>query len=317
MSEADEYKRNVNLIDYARHCGYVVDDKESTPRGNPTNWVLRRHSDDGKLLARHTGECWIYRDMRAPANRGTIIDFVQKEKGYSKGHGTSGFGLVMKDLRGFCGGAPPPPPAPTRAEIPPKIDRSAVSRLWEAASTVAAPEYLVRDRQIPAAVLTGRLFAGTFRQDSRNNVVFPTYDREGLRGLELRNRRGFCVQWPAGDTKGIWLSNSPAETRQLVIAESAIDALSYAALFRPAGTRFVATGGGLSKAGGEYLRQIAAGLPLGHGQVVLAIDNDKGGADVAKMIRQYLPEGSRWREHPPSGAKDWNDALKNDLALGR
>lgn len=312
MAEWDDYKRNINFIAYARHHGYETDEVESTPRGNPTNWVLRRASDNAKLLVRHTGECWVYRDMRDDTNRGTIIDFVQKEKGFPKGFGTAGFGMVLKELRAYSGAAPALSALPhAKPAVPRKVDRSAVAGIWAAAQVVELPRYLVQERQIPAALLRDRLFAGTFREDARSNIVFPTYDREGLLGVELRNRNGFRLQWPEGNTKGIWLSHSPAATKQLVLTESPIDAMSYAALFRPSKTRFVSTGGALSKAGGEYLRQLAEGLEAGSA-VVLGLDNDPGGVAVAAQARQVLPPSLEVREHLPVGCKDWNDALKRD-----
>src|SRR5688572_21343891 len=97
--ELERLKRDADLLDYAcTRAGYEVDWKESSPRGNPTHWILRRHSDDSKILAIRTPNCWLYFDLRqhgadlgsgrlSPGGHGTIIDFVQQELGLPTGPG--------------------------------------------------------------------------------------------------------------------------------------------------------------------------------------------------------------------------------------
>lgn len=67
------------------------------------------------------------------------------------------------------------------------------------------------------------------RIDSRGNAVFPHFDLDGLCGYEIKNR-GF-TGFARGGAKGLWLSNAQDGDNRLIFAESAIDALSHAALF--------------------------------------------------------------------------------------
>jgi len=58
--ELERLKRDVDLVEYAcNRAGYEVDLAESSPRGNPTFWILRRAADDAKILAVRGARCWL------------------------------------------------------------------------------------------------------------------------------------------------------------------------------------------------------------------------------------------------------------------
>ena len=89
--------------------------------------------------------------------------------------------------------------------------------------------YLEHERCVPAAVLLSPRFAGRMRIDSLGNTVFPHFDAAGLCGYEIKNC-GF-TGFAAGGQKGLWFSHTQPADRRLILTESAVDALSYAALF--------------------------------------------------------------------------------------
>ena len=62
-------------------------------------------------------------------------------------------------------------------------------------------------------------------------------------GYEIKN--GGFTGFAAGGQKGLWFSHTQPADRRLVLTESAIDALSYAALFPDAEdqTRYASLGG--------------------------------------------------------------------------
>ena len=101
--------------------------------------------------------------------------------------------------------------------------------------------YLENERSLRAAVLGSERFAGRVRMDVRGNAVFPHFDQDGLCGYEIKNTNftGFA----AGGEKGLWFSHARRDDTRLVFCESAIDALSHAALFPDAGARYASIGG--------------------------------------------------------------------------
>jgi hypothetical protein len=129
--EIERLKAEADLVAYAcRRRGYYVDKAESSPRGNPTNWILRRDADEAKILVVRGPKCWLYYDLKlhkppghevagsqaaphhaGPDGYGTIIDFVQEELRLGKGPGTPSFGIALKEIRTFVG-RPLPPPSP-------------------------------------------------------------------------------------------------------------------------------------------------------------------------------------------------------------
>src|SRR6266849_10535825 len=100
--------------------------------------------------------------------------------------------------------------------------------------------YLENERCIPAEVLELERFAGRIRMDARGNAVFPHFDAEGLCGYEITNK-GF-TGFAAGGSKGLWFSQAKPEDNRLVFCESAIDALSHAALYPAQDTRYASIG---------------------------------------------------------------------------
>ena len=73
--------------------------------------------------------------------------------------------------------------------------------------------------------------------DTKGNAIFPHYDEEGTCGYEIKNK-GF-TGFSAGGDKGLWVSRCFAGDESLVIAESAIDALSFHALHKWKTARYV------------------------------------------------------------------------------
>jgi hypothetical protein len=147
--------------------------------------------------------------------------------------------------------------------------------------------YLECERCVPAAVLLSARFAGRMRIDSRGNTVFPHFDVAGLCGYEIKNR-GF-TGFAAGGQKGLWFSHARPDDRRLVLAESAIDALSHAALFPDAEdqTRYASLGGKPSSRQTGLLQATIARLPEG-AEIVTAFDADEVGRKLADVIREAV-----------------------------
>ena len=133
------------------------------------------------------------------------------------------------------------------------------------------------ERCLPATVLSSPRFAGRVRIDRRGNAVFPHFDVAGLCGYEIKNQ-GF-TGFAAGGKKGLWFSHSRPNDRRLVLAESAIDALSHAVLFPDAEdqTRYASLGGKPNAKQPDLVQLTIARLPEG-AEIVAAFDKMKRAA---------------------------------------
>ncbi|MEA3643024.1 MAG: DUF3991 and TOPRIM domain-containing protein [Lamprobacter sp.] len=170
--------------------------------------------------------------------------------------------------------------------------------------------YLEEERGIPHALLVHPRFAGKVLRDARANVIFPHIDRDGPCGFEIKNRdfTGFA----AGGEKGLWVSAVQRTDTALVIAESGIDALSYAALHPDEHVRYASFGGALNAHQPLLLQAAIKRLMMG-ATVRIATDNDRDGVKFASLIERLVTDTSRddlaVHRALPSDTKDWNEAL--------
>jgi len=181
--------------------------------------------------------------------------------------------------------------------------------------------YLVEGRGIPRGMIDELHERRTLYADHRANAVFLRTDEDGQAvGASLRGTL------PGSEFQGLAYGTRRDEGHfsysltvgapdryaapQYHVVESPIDALSRAALIQRAGER------------GEYVflsndghgdlpkRQIEEGLAR-QALVHCGFDNDAGGAKLWAQVKEAYPrEEAIVRERPPSGSKDWNDALR-------
>jgi len=178
--------------------------------------------------------------------------------------------------------------------------------------------YLTRERALPAGLVDPLHRAGTVYADARGNAVFLRQDDAGTPvGASLRGTL------PSSDFKGLapgsrrdkgyfsftMGTRAAYQAPQVYITESPIDALSLAALLstQRGELTFLSTDG----AGAVPRQQIDEALARG-ALVHCAFDNDPGGAKLwAQVTEAYPGAAAIVRERPPRGAKDWNDALRD------
>ncbi len=305
--ELDSFKRDINLIDYAAHSGYALDPKSSS-RGSA---VMRHPNGDKIIVARDTDGHWTYFSVRDDRDNGSIIDFIQHRQPKSLGE-------VRKALREWPSGGvrgipcqfapshnfslnPSPQKDPDRV----RVDYGGMAPIR------GSHDYLEKHRGIPAEVISHVRFADCIRIDARGNAVFPHWNDSGICGYELKNC-GFTGFSPGGE-KGLWKSVTFQNDTCLVIAESAIDALSHFAIRHDPASRYVSFSGGLNKSQPTLLLKAARDLPTG-GTVIIATDNDAGGDKLAERIREILvPLRLHVRiveDRPHERGSDWNDVLQ-------
>ncbi|MCP4899415.1 MAG: DUF3991 domain-containing protein, partial [bacterium] len=245
MPELEEFKSSINLTEYAASLGYLMDRRASS-----RNSVVMRHGNGDKIvIARGHDAHWIYFSVRDDTDNGTIVDFVQHRKGCK-------LGGVRQELRPWIGQGSsilrPPVESYAPSVTPSSKDRARVVLEYERMHPVTRHPYLEQERGIPSAVLGSPRFAGKVRMDARANAVFPHTDKDGLAGYEIKNRN--FTGFPKGGEKGLWFSAARKGDRCLVIAESAIDAISYAILHPEKGTRYASIGGRMNPNQPELIR---------------------------------------------------------------
>ena len=260
--ELDAFKREIDLRQFAVSLGYEIDRRESW-RGST---VLRRGAD--KIVVKRNGNGhYVFFSVRDDSDNGTVIDFLQRRQNLS-------LGAVRQILRPWIGRPASAPQFPKLEPASP--DRMRVESEYRRMADAQRYPYLEHDRCVPAAVLSSPRFAGRMRIDARGNTVFPHFDAAGLCGYEIKNR-GF-TGFAAGGKKGLWFSHTRPDDRRLVLTESAIDALSYAALFPDAEdqTRYASLGGKPSSRQMGLVQATVAKLPEG-AEIVAAFDADEAG----------------------------------------
>lgn len=301
--ELEQFKTDVNLPELAATRGYALD-----LRASSRNSVVMRHPDGDKIIiARFEGSThWVYFSVRDDRDNGTVVDFLQNR-------GAGSLGMVRKTLRDWLGTSRPVSQLPLFVQElqPVSRDRAGVIAEWEKAAPCAALPYLT-GRGLGPEVLALPQFAGCVRVDHRNNALFPHYDKEGLCGFEVKNK-GF-TGFASGGAKGLWFSQAKTTDGRLVLVESAIDALSFHALFGDQHTRYMSTGGELNPQQPVLLRGAMEKLHPS-AEVVLGFDDDEGGDKIAQEVEAVAPAGRKLVRMRPEGGKDWNQVLKIRLGL--
>lgn len=304
--ELERFKVEIDLRMFATSQGYQLDSKESWAGS-----AVMRHPNNDKIIITRDAKSghYVYCSVRDDADKGTVIDFAMRRLGLS-------LGAARKVLRAFMGA-----PAAIAVPYPPLLgvvkDRAGVERAFARMKIVTRHPYLENERGIPPELLASRRFAGRIRTDARHgNAVFPHFDAAGLCGYEIKNTAftGFST----GGTKGLWISHVEDGDKRLVVCESAIDALSFAALYPEMHTRYASIGGKPTPVQKELLRAAAVVLPPGS-TVTAAMDADRGGRELAEIVRGAVDAARRsdlrFEVVEPETMKDFNDLLRRRLGL--
>ena len=299
--ELERFKTAINLTEYAAAEGYLLDRRASS-----RNSVVMRHPGGDKIvIARGEDDHWIYFSVRDDSDNGSIIDFIQHRRRCS-------IGAARQELRPWVGGAfvRPVPELYVPEVVPVSRDRAGVIRALAGMRSLITHRYLEEERGIPRDLLEHPRFTGRVLVDARSNVVFPHADRDGPCGYEVKNR-GFTGFAPGGE-KGLWISGVQRTDTALVLAESGIDALSYAALHPDDNARYASFGGTMNPYQPALIRAAIKRLVPG-ATVRIATDNDEDGSSFAAIFDGLVAETGRGdllvERAAPDDAKDWNDVL--------
>lgn len=304
--ELELFKREIDLRLVAAEFGFVIDPKETSRSGT----VMRGPGDDKIRISKdHNGEFVYWSARDSAADKGSVIQFVQRRTGENLGE-------VRKRLRPFVGrfGLAPVSQAP----LPPlkSVERN-IPAVQAAFSEMTALQdgvhpYLNEMRCLPPPLLAQKRFYARIKSDRHANAVFPHFNQsDGLCGFELKNDT--FAGFSSGGSKGLWCSRAEAQDNALVLAESAIDALSHAALKPNPHARYVSIAGQMNE--GQPALVIACIEKLPRGEVIVTTDNDSSGRRIAEEIVALFAQVSRddlelVLDLPPTNGDDWNDVLR-------
>lgn len=302
-NELEQFKSQINLVAYAQSLGYQVDRTESSRNSK----VLRHENGDKIVVATGQNGHGIYFSVRDSRDNGSIIDFVQKRTEAS-------LGQIRKTLRPWLGGpgmSPTHPNSPEAKPLPTNRDRQQVMLTFAQTRPARHHSYLA-SRGIADPTLADPRFRGKIRQDAKGNAVFPHHNNEGLAGYELKNKdyTGFA----AGGIKALWHSTNLDSAQQIVIVESAIDALSHAQLHDTPEAAYASISGQLSDHQRDLLRRVFTDAANRKAMIIIATDNDAAGESLAGEIQRLIPAHGLFSRSTPQ-SKDWNDDLQQYRAL--
>jgi len=317
--ELDAFKTGINLSEYAAAQGYEID-----PKASGTGSVAMKHPNGDKIiLGMSRSGHWIYWSVHDMDDNGSIIDFVQHRKHMN-------LGRVRIELRPWLGISESPttlPKRPPSSSFAAKLEHvptalPAVRTSYPAAQRVDGFHHYLSERSIPTSLLASDRFAGRISTDDRGNALFPHWNIDKvICGYEIKNL-GFTGFAKHG-SKGLWGSRKKDGDRRLVVAETGIDALSYAALFGYDDARFVSIAGQMNPQQPGLLNREIRAMPQ-DSIIVLALDNDEGGRKLAEYIEPIFANvaqlGGRSDltllvDSPAPAGADWNDELRSTPPL--
>lgn len=306
-TELDNFKQQINLVEYAGAHGYEIDRGESSRAS-----VVMRRGIEKIIVATDLDGHGVFFSVRDDTDNGSIIDFVQHRQGFN-------LGQVRKELRPWVTPVTSSSYRPgvtvewVRKPEPSTRDRQQVLANWMRMHPIYGQHaHLERDRKLSARILSDSRFSGMVRIDARGNGVFPHYDRDGLAGFELKNV-GF-TGFSRGGVKALWYSSNLARARLVVVVESAIDAISHAQLIGNPGAAYFSTGGSMS----DYQRDlVGSALSKAHARgatIIVATDADEPGREQAADLLALAPASAKLYRHEPVDGKDWNEILQIQAA---
>lgn len=294
--ELERFKREISLPEYAASEGYELIKNESSRN----SIIMQRESDNDKIIIATAADGHgIYFSVRDDQDNGSIVDFVQKRKGLN-------LGQVRKELRPWIGADPIQVTHRIKKPLASTADRQKVLQVMGRSQPAGKHAYLV-SRGIHPETLSNSRFAGVIRSDDRNNALFPHYDREGLSGYEVKNQdfTGFA----SGGKKSLWYSTNLNRADRLVIAETAIDALSHAEAVGSPGDAYASFAGSMSPEQLDVLKSVLNQAHEAGRTLVIATDNDRSGADFEAQLRELAPAGMTIERDAPKHGNDWNNTL--------
>lgn len=171
--------------------------------------------------------------------------------------------------------------------------------------------YLIEKRKLSRKIVESLINSGDIFADSRRNAVFLCQDlNRQVTGAELRGTGSDPFKGIApGSKRGTGFFTIQHENpTELIIVESAIDALSYKTLFPASSAVLVSTAGVMPEC--PILLNWAEKYEVE--DIVIAYDSDEAGNSASEQLMTSLSStGLTLHRRAPWWYKDWNEIVQN------
>ena len=296
--EADRFRSQIPLPDFAHSLGYESFKSESTRRC----LVMRKDTDKIVVATTRDGH-GMYYSCHVQEDFGDVGDFARTRLGCDPRRARSELNRWLSD---------PTQQRPGRRALadllerplPVEVERAALMARW-LGMTRYQQAYLNQERGIDVDLIA----LWRARQDDQGSAAFANYDRQGLCGWESSGSN--INDFVAGTSSGLGLVvPDPGSVRRMLVANSSVDSLSWAQLnHRLPHTAFVSLAGSLNDEQLELLQAVLA--RTGASELVLATDADDVGDSTADRIGRAAPLGVHvMRSRPDRPHRSWNDELR-------
>lgn len=309
IDEAKRFRIEISILDVAeRLYGFEIDYEKCT-RGNvqrQKNIVMKNGRDTILVSREDTWKFWdTARDKSSHGEiGGDIFNFVQWQEG---GREIFNLGKVRQKLRSFIGQHTSIVSRQPKQETNDAKDFAFVRKFISERSHAETSSYL-EGRGISQQTLQNPLFRNRVLKGFDGAVIFPHFDATGACGYEVRSidLKSFTKK----GSKGLWYSQIPLPTEQLIFVESAIEALSHYQLKQPKNAAYFSPGGNWSPdTVGTLIEKVMQKYPAA--KIVSAFNNDKGGENHAQKLDEHASRIGRTteRDMPKTLGTDWNNDL--------
>lgn len=296
MQELEKFKKEINIAEIAQIFGYYID-KEKSSRA--VKQLRNDQTGDKIVVSRNeANEHYIYFSMRNEQDNGTIIDFLQERTGKN-------LGQVRVWLRKWLKGDIERNRVQKIAIAPSSANRPKIQNVWDKIENVSFPSSW---RGISVYIWDELMESGKVKI-TQEAIYYKLMDLDGLCGIE---KRGFDGEKRiiSGSEKGLWSYGNLKEAKEIVIAESPLDALSYKILSGREDIYLLATMGAIGEKQKEILRAVLDKAK--DKEITIASDNDLAGEFIAQEIKEICKEvgAAKLYRAAPQKSKDWNEELQ-------
>lgn len=303
MKSFSDFIRETNLMEFAINHGYC----HNKSKGNKWPVLVNENIGDTVIIGEaYNGSHQYYWNPLNDNDRGTIIQFVRNRLGIL--FANSSLKKQAENINAVLYNY-------LHLSVPEKNGyqnfRKNVKEVFdtELLHPLKIADYLINQRCIKLDTLQDEVFAGSIMQIVQHNFVniaFPYFDiNENIVGAELCNN-GFKAHAAGSDkSNGVWHSNILATTKNIVICESGIDALSYHQLKGTAENLYISVGGHLSQ--GQINTIVSVVKKIYAKKIIGAFDNDDAGKKFNQMCSKKID--NFFMDMPIK--KDFNEDVKS------
>lgn len=300
--DIDHIRQSVHCAVLLEKNGFKLDPKESSKKH------LKYKNNGQTIIVSHEGRGWW---NPHGTDKGDVLAL---QKMFYK---DMSFLEVVDSLISFAGILPTFPEVLQKKKDKPPVSSKDILEKKLLQQNTECWDYLSKKRGLPSEILFMAIKQKIIRQGIKGTSLFLHKKLNGkITGAEMRGPeyQGFTN----GGTKTLfYFIGGIDQVTRLVIVESAIDALSFAALDPITnGTLYVSTGGGIGPETIVSLEEVMKKLIIRNNVMIeIGTDKDQAGNNFADLLYDRF---QKYKLHmrritPIGNTKDWNEVLINNV----